>query len=210
MTQVVRPGSVYRACAQTNSLFFALPAYLVDFCSRSVAEKYKPFHDMTSNQAIVLGELAKPAHQGIIPESAKAAVKLAKEDGITNEAIIAQLAVDFMVCPALLSPPSSHLLIHIATDGDSRCPRHSASRPDWLRPRTNPPQPRLQYCCNRRPRSTARPALRTRLCSARTRMYQDSIYNRRPPRMCDPRKSGRADPDARDDVFLCWSGGRGC
>lgn len=52
---------------------------------------------MTSNQAIVLGELAKPVHQDIIPEGAQAAVKLAKEDGITNEAIIAQLAVDFMV-----------------------------------------------------------------------------------------------------------------
>ncbi|KAF8602318.1 aldolase [Ceratobasidium sp. AG-I] len=68
----------------------------VDSNDASVAEKYKPFHDMTSNQAIVLGELAKPAHQSIIPEGARAAVKLAKEDGITNEAIIAQLAVDFM------------------------------------------------------------------------------------------------------------------
>jgi hypothetical protein len=53
---------------------------------------------MTSNQAIVLGELAKPAHQSIIPESVQAAVKLAKEDGITNEPVIAQLAVDLMVC----------------------------------------------------------------------------------------------------------------
>ncbi|QRV80417.1 transaldolase [Ceratobasidium sp. AG-Ba] len=51
---------------------------------------------MTSNQAIVLGELAKPAHQSIIPESVQAAVKLAKEDGIVNENLIAQLAVDFM------------------------------------------------------------------------------------------------------------------
>lgn len=63
----------------------------------TVAEKYKPFHDMTSNQAIVLGEMAKPAHQSIIPESIQAATKLAKEDGITNENLIAQLAVDFMV-----------------------------------------------------------------------------------------------------------------
>ncbi|QRV94914.1 transaldolase [Ceratobasidium sp. AG-Ba] len=51
---------------------------------------------MTSNQAIVLGELAKPAHQSIIPESVQAAVKLAKEDGIVNENLIAQLVVDFM------------------------------------------------------------------------------------------------------------------
>jgi hypothetical protein len=53
---------------------------------------------MTSNQAIVLGELSKPAHQAIIPEAVQAAIKLAKEDGITNENLIAQLAVDFMVC----------------------------------------------------------------------------------------------------------------
>lgn len=68
----------------------------VDSNDASVAEKYKPFHDMTSNQAILIGELAKPAHQSIIPEGARAAVKLAKEDGITNESVIAQLAVDFM------------------------------------------------------------------------------------------------------------------
>jgi hypothetical protein len=51
---------------------------------------------MTSNQAIVLGELSKPHHQAIIPEGVKAGLKLAKEDGITNENLIAQLAVDFM------------------------------------------------------------------------------------------------------------------
>ncbi|KAG8763945.1 hypothetical protein FRC11_008272 [Ceratobasidium sp. 423] len=62
----------------------------------TVAVKYKPVHDMTSNQAIVLGELSKPHHQAIIPEGVKAGLKLAKEDGITNENLIAQLAVDFM------------------------------------------------------------------------------------------------------------------
>lgn len=68
----------------------------VDSNDVTVVEKYKPFHDMTSNQAIVLGEMAKPARQSIIPESIHAAVKLAKEDGIQNENLIAQLAVDFM------------------------------------------------------------------------------------------------------------------
>ncbi|KAG8744661.1 hypothetical protein FRC10_009694 [Ceratobasidium sp. 414] len=68
----------------------------LDSNDAAIAEKYKPFQNMTSNQGIVLGELAKPAHQHIIHESAQAAVKLAKEDGITNENIIAQLVVDFM------------------------------------------------------------------------------------------------------------------
>ncbi|KAG8714020.1 hypothetical protein FRC09_018068 [Ceratobasidium sp. 395] len=68
----------------------------VDSNDATIAEQYKPFHDMTSNQGIVLGELSKPAHQSIIPESVQAAIKLAKEDGVTNENLIAQLAVDFM------------------------------------------------------------------------------------------------------------------
>lgn len=68
----------------------------VDGNDAAIAEKFKPLHNMTSNQAIVLGELSKPAHQSIIPEGAKAAIKLAKEDGITDENLIAQLAADFM------------------------------------------------------------------------------------------------------------------
>ncbi|CCO29828.1 Breast cancer type 2 susceptibility protein homolog AltName: Full=Fanconi anemia group D1 protein homolog [Rhizoctonia solani AG-1 IB] len=64
----------------------------VDSNDDTIAAKYKPVHDMTSNQAIVLGELSKPHHQAIIPEGVKAGLKLAKEDGITNENLIAQLA----------------------------------------------------------------------------------------------------------------------
>ncbi|CAE6399509.1 unnamed protein product [Rhizoctonia solani] len=68
----------------------------VDSNDDTIAVKYKPVHDMTSNQSIVLGELAKPHHQALIPDGVKAGIKLAKEDGITDENLIAQLAVDFM------------------------------------------------------------------------------------------------------------------
>ncbi|KAF8688651.1 BRCA2, oligonucleotide/oligosaccharide-binding, domain 1, partial [Rhizoctonia solani] len=68
----------------------------VDSNDDTIAAKYKPVHDMTSNQSIVLGELAKPHHQALIPDGVKAGIKLAKEDGITDENLIAQLAVDFM------------------------------------------------------------------------------------------------------------------
>ncbi|CAE6471232.1 unnamed protein product [Rhizoctonia solani] len=68
----------------------------VDSNDDTIAVKYKPVHDMTSNQAIVLGELSKPHHQAIIPDGTKAGLELAKKDGITNENLIAQLAVDFM------------------------------------------------------------------------------------------------------------------
>ncbi|CUA67484.1 hypothetical protein RSOLAG22IIIB_03137 [Rhizoctonia solani] len=68
----------------------------VDSNDDTIAVKYKPVHDMTSNQAIVLGELSKPHHQAIIPDGTKAGLELAKKDGITNENLIAQFAVDFM------------------------------------------------------------------------------------------------------------------
>jgi len=68
----------------------------VDANDEKVTLEHLPFHDMTSNQAIVLGEIQKPGHQHLVDESAKAALVMALAEGITDEKTIASLAVDWM------------------------------------------------------------------------------------------------------------------
>ena len=57
---------------------------------------------MTSNQAIVLSELSKPAHTALIKESAAQAVEDVEQGDESGN--IAQVAVDWMVRPGAPGP----------------------------------------------------------------------------------------------------------
>lgn len=60
-----------------------------------MAEKYGPFGNMTSNQAIVLNQLSKPWHSDITSDSAAQAIKDVA-DGV-EKVDVTQLTVDWMV-----------------------------------------------------------------------------------------------------------------